>query len=136
MSRRCKFRAPWKSRRPDFSQATPTRQNIPLERKARRIQAAVVISLLAGTRAAYLATLGSSPFVGKILRYLFFLPIVMAAHWFGWRGGFAAAMLATVEAVDLFLIGSIMGILADRERRKRIILQQATRELGAAYDQL
>ncbi len=122
---------------------------MPLERKARRIQAAVVISLLASILAAYLATLGTSPFVGKILRYLFFLPIVMAALWFGWRGGLAAAMLATmlylpadpnedavVEAVDLFLIGSIMGILADRERRKRILLQQATRELGAAYDQL
>jgi len=122
---------------------------MPLERKARRIQAAVVISLLASILAAYLATLGSLPFVGKILRYLFFLPIVMAALWFGWRGGLAAALLATVlyvpadpsedatvEAVDLFLIGSIMGILADRERRKRILLEQATRELGAAYVQL
>ena len=122
---------------------------MPLERKARRIQAAVVVSLLASILAAYLATLGSSPLVGKILRYLFFLPIVMAALWFGWRGGITAALLATVlylpadpnedavvEAIDLFLIGSIMGILADRERRKRILLQQATRELGAAYDQL
>ncbi len=122
---------------------------MPLERKARRIQAAVVISVLFSVVAAYLATLGSSPFVGKILRYLFFLPIVMAALWFGWRGGLAAAMLATVlylpadpnedavvEAIDLFLIGSIMGMLADRERRKRILLQQATRKLGAAYDQL
>lgn len=122
---------------------------MPLERKARQIQAAVVISLLASILAAYLATLGTSPFVGKILRYLFFLPIVMAALWFGWRGGLAAALLATVlylpadpnedavvEAIDLFLIGSIMGILADRERRKRILLEQTTRELGAAYDQL
>ncbi len=122
---------------------------MPLEREARRIQATVVVTLLATMLAAYLVTLGNFPFVGKILRYLFFLPIVMAALWFGWRGGLAAAMLATVlylpadpsedaavEAVDLFLIGSIMGVLADRERRKRILLQQATRELGAAYDQL
>lgn len=122
---------------------------MPLERKARRIQAFAVVAVLAVIVAAYLLTLTSLPFVGKILRYLFFLPIVMAALWFGWRGGMAAALLATmlylpidasedaqVEAVDLFLIGSIMGVLADRERRKRILLQQTTRELGAAYQQL
>jgi signal transduction histidine kinase len=122
---------------------------MPLERKARRLQAIAVGLVLASIVVAYVFTLGSLPFVGKILRYLLFLPIVMAALWFGWRGGLVAALAATalylpadhsedavVEAVDLFLIGSIMGILADRERRKRILLQQTTRELSLAYQQL
>lgn len=122
---------------------------MPLERKARRLQAIAVSIVLASIVVAYVFTLGSLPFVGKILRYLLFLPIVMAALWFGWRGGLVAALAATalylpadhseeamVEAVDLFLIGSIMGILADRERRKRILLQQTTRELSLAYQQL
>jgi two-component system, NtrC family, sensor histidine kinase HydH len=122
---------------------------MPLERKARRLQAIAVSIVLASIVVAYVFTLGSLPFVGKILRYLLFLPIVMAALWFGWRGGLVAALAATalylpadhseeamVEAVDLFLIGSIMGILAERERRKRILLQQTTRELSLAYQQL
>jgi two-component system sensor histidine kinase HydH len=122
---------------------------MPLERKARRLQAIAVSIVLASIIVAYIFTLGSLPFVGKILRYLLFLPIVMAALWFGWRGGLVAALAATalylpadhsedamVEAVDLFLIGSIMGILADRERRKRILLQKTTRELSLAYQQL
>lgn len=122
---------------------------MPLERKARRLQAIAVTVVLASITVAYVFTLGSLPFVGKILRYLLFLPIVMAALWFGWRGGLVAALAATalylpadhseeamVEAVDLFLIGSIMGILADRERRKRILLQQTTRELSLAYQHL
>lgn len=122
---------------------------MPLERKTRRLQALAVGIVLASIVAAYVFTLGSLPFVGKILRYLFFLPIVMAALWFGWRGGVVTALAATalylpadhseeamVEAVDLFLIGSIMGILADRERRKRILLQHTTRELSLAYQQL
>jgi two-component system, NtrC family, sensor histidine kinase HydH len=122
---------------------------MPLERKARRLQAIAVSIVLASIVVAYIFTLGSLPFVGKILRYLLFLPIVMAALWFGWRGGLVAALAATalylpadhseeamVEAVDLFLIGSIMGILAERERRKRILLQQTTRELSLAYQQL
>lgn len=122
---------------------------MPLERKARRLQAIAVGVVLASIVVAYVFTLGSLPFLGKILRYLFFLPIVMAALWFGWRGGLITALAATalylpadlsedamVEAVDLFLIGSIMGILADRERRKRILLQHTTRELSLAYQQL
>jgi len=122
---------------------------MPLERKARRLQALTVGIVLASIVVAYVFTLGSLPFVGKILRYLFFLPIVMAALWFGWRGGLVTALAATalylpadsseeamVEAVDLFLIGCIMGILGDRERRKRILLQHTTRELSLAYQQL
>jgi two-component system sensor histidine kinase HydH len=122
---------------------------MPLERKARRLQAIAVSLVLAAIVVAFNLTPGSLPFVGKILRYLLFLPIVMAALWFGWRGSLATALAATVlylpadhsedalvEAVDLFLIGCIMGILANRERRKRILLQQTTRELSLAYQQL
>lgn len=122
---------------------------MPLERRARRLQAIAVSLVLAAIVVAFNLTPGSLPFVGKILRYLLFLPIVMAALWFGWRGSLVTALAATVfylpadhsedamvEAVDLFLIGCIMGILADRERRKRILLQQTTRELSLAYQQL
>ena len=87
----------------------------------------------------------------KFLQYLFFLPGVIAAFWFGWRGGLLTAVLATLcyapsltsltvdqtgESLDLLLIGSLLGFLADREHRKTRLLEKTTMELSAAYDQL
>lgn len=87
----------------------------------------------------------------KFLQYLFFLPGVIAAFWFGWRGGVLTAILATLcyapsltaltveqtgESLDLLLIGSLLGFLADREHRKTRLLEKTTAELSAAYDQL
>lgn len=87
----------------------------------------------------------------KFLQYLFFLPGVIAAFWFGWRGGLLTAILATLcyapslstltveqtgESLDLLLIGSLLGFLADREHRKTRLLEKASMELASAYDQL
>lgn len=87
----------------------------------------------------------------KFLQYLYFLPIVIAAFWFGWRGGVATAAVATLsyaptltsltvdqagESIDLLLIGSLLGVLADREHRKTRLLERTTAELSAAYEQL
>lgn len=87
----------------------------------------------------------------KFVQYLFFLPGVIAAFWFGWRGGVLTAVLATLcyapslptvtveqagESLDLLLIGSLLGILADREHRKTRLLEKTTGELSAAYEQL
>ncbi len=87
----------------------------------------------------------------KFLQYLYFLPIVIAAFWFGWRGGVLTAILATLcyapllrsitveqagESIDLLLIGSLLGVLADREHRKTRLLEKTTADLSAAYEQL
>jgi len=87
----------------------------------------------------------------KFLQYLFFLPGVIAAFWFGWRGGLITAVLATLcyapsitsltadqagEALDLLLIGSLLGLLADREHRKTRLLEKTSAELSIAYQQL
>ncbi len=95
---------------------------------------------------------GDSPSIWrKFLQYLFFLPGVIAAFWFGWRGGLLTAIVATLcyapsltsltveqtgESLDLLLIGSLLGFLADREHRKTRLLEKTTAELSAAYDQL
>jgi signal transduction histidine kinase len=93
----------------------------------------------------------------KVIQYLYFLPIVIAGLWYGWRGGFAAA-LATVaiylpgillwrnqsasvadqygEALDLLLTGSVLGFLADRERRKTHELELANQRLRASFEKL
>lgn len=98
------------------------------------------------------------PLLRRLAQYLFFLPIVMAGLWFGWRGGLAAAVVCTLlylprvllwvwtappyaaedvaEAVDLLLVGSIFGVLADRERRKTQALEQTTAKLRETYSEL
>jgi signal transduction histidine kinase len=98
---------------------------------------------------------GSVP--GKIAQYLFFLPIAVAALWFGWKGGLIAAGACALgylpdliipwrdhqytaeemgEALDLILVGSIFGILAERERRQTRELERTTHELSRTNRQL
>ena len=98
------------------------------------------------------------PLLRRLAQYLFFLPIVMAGLWFGWRGGLAAALTCTLlylprlllslqsppgyttediaEAEDLLLVGSVFGILADRERRKTRALEQTSAKLRETYSEL
>lgn len=100
----------------------------------------------------------SQGLLARISQYLFFLPIVMAGLWFGWRGGILAAVVCAVlylprlllfwqsappydiaqyaEALDLMLVGSILGVLADRERRKAQALEQTATALRATYQEL
>jgi hypothetical protein len=84
---------------------------------------------------------------GKIAQYLFFLPIAVAVLRFGWKGGLIAAGACALgylsdliipwrdhqytaeemgEALDLILVGSIFGILAERDRRQTRELERNT----------
>jgi signal transduction histidine kinase len=93
----------------------------------------------------------------KVVQYLYFLPIVVAALWFGWRGGILAALATTAiylpgillwrnfavsradqygEALDLLLTGSILGLLADRERQKTRELEKANARLHESFEKL
>lgn len=96
--------------------------------------------------------------LNKLVQYMFFLPPVMAALWFGWRGAILSAIFTVVcylprlllvwregpgyqadqygEALDLFLIGAILGVLADRERRQRQELEATTQQLSRTYREL
>jgi two-component system, NtrC family, sensor histidine kinase HydH len=96
--------------------------------------------------------------LNKVLQYLYFLPIVVAGLWFGWRGGVLAALTTSVlylpgilafgasrpnytpdeygEALDLFITGSVVGFLANRERRKTVELQRTNDRLEKTYRQL
>lgn len=129
-------------------------------RDARRmawIRASVVAVSLAVIAVSYAEIPVTAGLASYIARYLFFLPIVMAALWFGWRGGLVTSVIAAAaylpnllmwwtqsgystdaygEAFDLVLVGSVLGVLADRERRKANQLRQTTFQLSATYRQL
>lgn len=87
------------------------------------------------------------------LQLLYFVPIVVAAIHFGWRGGLGAAILSGLFhvstlsltptighpvshlalVVNFLFAGIVAGILADRERRQKQVLQQTTQQLSAVY---
>jgi two-component system, NtrC family, sensor histidine kinase HydH len=97
----------------------------------------------------------------NILQNLYVLPIVIAALYRGWRGGLFTAIFSGVcdtlltmgtlaapglihdhlasqlaEAVDFTLVGLVAGILADRQREQKKVLQKTTEQLGLVYKEL
>lgn len=94
--------------------------------------------------------------LNKVAQYLYFLPIVIAGLWYGWMGGVLAAVTTSLfylpglplmgpdapsldqygEALDLLITGSVVGILANRERSRTRELQTANEELRETYRRL
>lgn len=94
----------------------------------------------------------------NIFQRLYYLPIVYAAISFGWPGGLAAAAVSAVcyiphivltwagwrhysanqyaELVVFFLVGTVTGVLADRERRREMELRRTAEQLRRVYREL
>lgn len=128
------------------------------ERRESLIRAMMLAAAILAISSAYIYVPRSELLWSRILQYLYFLPIVLAAFWFGWKGGVAAAVFAAltylpeflliwrrspdithdeiIQAVELLLVGSVLGVLADRERKQKRALQQATEQLSLTYRQL
>ena len=93
-----------------------------------------------------------------LIQRLFYVPVVYAGLYFGWRGGLAAAVLAGLaylpqilvtwklhpsysvnqcaEVVLFCLAGVVSGILANRERRQKRTLQETAEQLSRVYGEL
>jgi two-component system, NtrC family, sensor histidine kinase HydH len=103
----------------------------------------------------------SAIFLHNILQNLYVVPIVVAALYRGWKGGFFAAIFSgasdmlftlstlaasrsvedhlasqSAEMVDFILVGLVAGILADRQREQKKILQKTTEQLSTVYKEL
>jgi signal transduction histidine kinase len=94
----------------------------------------------------------------NVFQRLYYLPIVYAAVYFGWRGGLLGSSASAIlyiphimmawhympdyatnqyaEIILFFLVGTTTGILADRERKRRQELQATTEQLGKVYREL
>jgi signal transduction histidine kinase len=120
-------------------------------------KAFVVLASIGLITVAYLSIPQQFRLASKAVQYLYFLPIVVAAFWFGVRGALLAAGFAALcylpqmfyapwatgyspdqlgEALDLFIVGSVLGVLADREKRRSQQLELLHRELAATYREL
>lgn len=94
-----------------------------------------------------------------LIQRLFYIPVVYAGLYFGWRGGLAAGLLASLAygqqvisiwtvtekisivnqytEVALFcIVGVVTGLLAVRERKQKKALQETAAQLARAYGEL
>ena len=95
----------------------------------------------------------------ELYQRLYYMPIIAAAFWFGWRGGLAAATFASLaylphiwehwqhthyqyainqyaEIVLFHIVGGTIGLLGDRRRRAQAEAERTAHELNAAYTEL
>jgi signal transduction histidine kinase len=94
----------------------------------------------------------------NLFQRLYYLPIIYAAIYFGWRGGLAASTVSAVcyiphilhawhhmldyamnqyaEIIVFFLVGTVTGVLADRGMRQRRELAALNRELQDSFEQI
>jgi two-component system sensor histidine kinase HydH len=94
----------------------------------------------------------------QLFQRLYYLPIIYAAIFFGWRGGLLASLVSALcyiphilmawhhmpeyalnqyaEIIVFFLVGSVTGVLADRGRRQRAELQLASEKLAKVNREL
>ena len=93
-----------------------------------------------------------------IFQRLYYIPIILAAYWFGFRGGIGCAILVTVcyaphilfqwgghiamemekylEVLLYNVVGGITGFLSQQERSRREQLEQTAKGLEESYRQL
>jgi len=117
-----------------------------------------IISAIAAIGAAHYFTPDSLLQLHYLIQRLFYVPVVYAALYYGWRGGLMAAILAAVAylqqivatwklrpsysinqwaEVALFCVAGILaGLLADRERRQKKTLQETAEQLSRVYGEL
>lgn len=94
----------------------------------------------------------------NLFQRLYYLPIIYAAIYFGWRGGLIASTASAVcyiphilhawhhmldyamnqyaEIIVFFLVGTVTGVLADRGMRQRRELAALNRELQDSFEQI
>jgi two-component system sensor histidine kinase HydH len=94
----------------------------------------------------------------NLFQRLYYLPIIYAAIYLGWRGGLVASTASAVcyiphilmawhhmpdyamnqyaEIIVFFLVGTVTGVLADREMKQRRELAELNRELRDSFEQI
>lgn len=95
----------------------------------------------------------------QIYQRLYYIPIILASLWYGWRGGLGAALLASLsylphialhwqhqnydyalnqyaEITLFFVIGAVTGWLGDQKRRESERAERINNELQTAYAEL
>ena len=124
----------------------------------RRLRATTLIGAIVVVSLLHYLTPTSHFVLHPLLQRAYYIPILLMAWWFGWRGGLLAAGIAGilyiphivmawganeeysiaqyVEIGMFFVIAALIGVLADAERRQKQKIQETAAKLSETYAQL
>lgn len=124
----------------------------------RTLRVAFLIAAVGVVSLLHYQTATSQVALHQLFQRAYYVPILLTALWFGWRGGLLAAgvsgvfymphiMMAWrsdphfrmdqyVEIVMFFVIGTVTGLLADHERAQRRKVEETARKLSDVYAEL
>ena len=127
-------------------------------RNQRLLRVGIVVGAIILISALHYRTAPMHIWLHPLLQRAYYIPVLLAAMWFGWRGGLLAAGLSSVmylpfvvwtwktspaysasqyvEVGMFFLIGGLAGALFDVERRHRAKVEETARKLSEVYGQL
>lgn len=118
-----------------------------------------ILMLIALVAILHFLTPVDSIVLHQIYQRLYYIPIILAALWYGWRGGLGAALLASLSYIPhialhwqhqnydyalnqyaeialFFVIGAVTGWLGDQKRRESERAERINNELQTAYAEL
>jgi len=118
----------------------------------------VLIAAIVGVSLVHYQTATTHIWLHPVLQRAYYIPLLLMALWFGWRGGVIAAAIAAllyiphirmswggnpaytaaqyVEIGMFFVITILTGILSDQERAQRRTIEETARKLNEVYAQL
>lgn len=124
----------------------------------RRVSVGILIAAIAAVSFLHYHTATSHIWLHEFFQRAYYLPLLLTAIWFGWRGGLLAAALSGllyvphimmswqshpeyrasqyVEIGMFFVIGMLTGVLADHERAHRKKVEETAHKLSEVYAQL
>lgn len=127
-------------------------------RRQQRWRMGILVCAIAAVSLLHYLTPNSHVWLHPLLQRAYYIPILLMAFWFGWRGGLLAALIASglyipyivmawgsnseysstqyVEVGMFFVIATVTGALADVERRQRQRIEETAARLSETYAQL
>lgn len=122
------------------------------------LRIAIIVAAIIGTSLLHYLTPLHLHYLHDIFQRFYYIPIILAAVWFGLRGGLATAIAVSVvytphilfqwggtfaleaekylEIVLYNTVGGITGLLAQREREKSLALEKSAAVLAESYQTL
>lgn len=120
------------------------------------VRIGAIIAVIVGITLLHYMTPLAKPVLHDIFQRLYYLPIILAAFWFGLKGGIGAALLVSVmyaphifyqwgghhlymetekylEILIYNVVGGVTGFLSEQEKRRREQLEKTTAGLEESY---
>jgi signal transduction histidine kinase len=124
----------------------------------RAFRVAILIGAIVVVSFLHYETTTAYVWLHQLFQRAYYIPIILTALWYGWRGGLGAAGLSAllymphilmswkshpeyrveqfIEVLMFFAIGTVTGVLSDHERAQRRKVEETARKLSEVYAQL